>query len=172
MQKGSPIRLTQKGKYSIKAMLDLQMNMHDDYVSLQAISDRQSISLHYLEQIFNRLKKNKIVVSKKGIGGGYMLARPASDITLGDIIRAVEGPIALSQCVTEKKPCNAYECSDASRCVSFLIWKNAGEKIENFFDSISLKQAGESGIIFGRPIYAGGPERHDGKIPENHQLDA
>lgn len=135
------MRLSTRGRYAVRALLDLTLHMDNGFVSLQAISEREDISLHYLEQIFHKLKKQEIVKSKKGLGGGYVLAGKPEDISMGDIIRAVEGPIAPVYCVDEK--CTKGKCPREKNCVTHQLWKRLEERMENFLDSVSLAQLKE-----------------------------
>jgi len=132
------MRLSTRGRYAVRSLIDLALNMDDGYVSLQSISQRQEISLHYLEQIFNKLKKSNIVESKKGLGGGYLLARPATEITIGDIIRSVEGPIAPVHCVNPGS--EKDKCDKADNCIAHMLWTQLEKKMENFLDDVNLEQ--------------------------------
>ncbi len=135
------MRLSTRGRYAVRALLDLTLHMEQGYVSLQAISQREDISLHYLEQIFHKLKKQNIVKSKKGLGGGYLLAEDAKEISIGDVIRAVEGPIAPVYCLDEK--CAKGKCPREKNCVTHQLWKRLEERMEGFLDSVSLDQLKE-----------------------------
>ncbi|MFA6451778.1 MAG: Rrf2 family transcriptional regulator [bacterium] len=121
-------------------MLDLAMNGGDSPVPLAEISKRQNISLFYLEQLFNKMKRAGLVASKKGAGGGYALSRSAREITVGDIIRCVEGPIMPVRCAEDGK---REGCPRASQCPTSGLWKQLGDKIENFLDSVTLKELAE-----------------------------
>ena len=96
------MRLSTKGRYGLKAMFDLTVNNGSEPISLNNIAKRQDISEHYLEQLMAILRKSGLVQSVRGAYGGYILARKPSEITVGDILRALEGPIGLVDCVLEK----------------------------------------------------------------------
>jgi Rrf2 family protein len=133
------MRISTRGRYGLRAMLDLAMNEEGGRpVPLAEISMRQGISLTYLEQIFNRLRRGGLVASKQGAGGGYALSSATRDITVGDVIRCLEGPIAPVACAAAEPA--AVDCSRASGCITRTLWMRLGAKIENFFDSISLKE--------------------------------
>ncbi|MBU4362714.1 Rrf2 family transcriptional regulator, partial [bacterium] len=99
------MKLSTRGRYALRAMIDLAQNQYNNLkpISLRDISLRQEISLQYLEQLFNKLKKADLVKSTRGAGGGYLLAKEAEKINAGDIIRAVEGPIVLVDCILAGK---------------------------------------------------------------------
>ena len=129
-------------------MLDLALNDAGGPVPLSRISERQDISLHYLEQLFNKLKNAGIVRSRPGAGGGYMLARSPREITVGDIIRVVEGPIAPVKCTAEDGRRDV--CPRVDDCVTHVMWKRLGAKIENFFDSVTIKELCDDAVRFQR----------------------
>ena len=91
------MRLTTKGRFAVTAMIDLALRQHEGPVTLAGISERQKISLSYLEQLFGKLRRQKLVTSIRGPGGGYCLARPVAVISVADIIRAVDGPLTVVQ---------------------------------------------------------------------------
>jgi Rrf2 family protein len=133
-------------------VLDLAMNGADAPVPLTEISKRQGISLFYLEQLFNKLKKAEIVRSKKGAGGGYLLARSSREITVGDVIRSVEGPIAPVRCsaggATDGK---RGRCPRMDECPTTGLWKQLGDKIENFLDSVTIRELSEEAASCKKP---------------------
>jgi Rrf2 family transcriptional regulator, cysteine metabolism repressor len=131
------MRVSTRGRYAVRAVLDLAMNFNEEPVPLAEISKRQGISLFYLEQLFNKMKKSGLVISKKGAGGGYVLSRSPRDITVGDIVRSVEGPIAPVRCAAEGK---LAQCSRIEICPTTGLWKQLGDKIENFLDSITIRE--------------------------------
>ena len=131
------MRVSTRGRYAVRAVLDLAMNGSDTPVPLTEIAKRQGISLFYLEQLFNKLKKADIVHSKKGAGGGYVLARSSREITVGDVMRSVEGPIAPVHCATDSK---RGRCPRMDECPTTGLWKQLGDKIENFLDSITIRE--------------------------------
>lgn len=130
------MKISTKGRYGIKAMLDLAINAQEACVSLKSIALRQEISEPYLEQIIALLRKVGLVKSVRGAQGGYILAKDVNDITVGDILRALEGSLAPVDCVIEKNP---YECEDSSQCVTKYIWERVRDSINQVVDSITLE---------------------------------
>jgi len=130
------IRLSTKGRYGVIAMFELSRSYEEGPLSVRRIAERQDIPSAYLEQIMAGLRHEGLVESVRGRDGGYRLARPPERITIGDIVRAVEGPIALSSCLTASIPL----CDRVDRCVTRLIWKRLGRRIEQAFDAISLER--------------------------------
>ncbi len=103
-------------------------------VTIRQISEKQDVSVSYLEQILNTLRKSGIIQSVKGPGGGYVLSREPGRISIGQILRELEGPVAITSCLDP-----AEGCIRVDSCVTHLLWKALGENIEQFLDSISLK---------------------------------
>ncbi len=131
------MRVSTRGRYGVRAVLDLAMNDSRAPVPLAEISKRQDISLFYLEQLFNKLKKAGIVRSKQGAGGGYTLARSPREITVGDIIRGVEGPIVPVRCAAVH---STAACKRIDNCPTTALWKRLGAKIDNYLDSITISE--------------------------------
>lgn len=105
-------------------------------ITIKAISDRQGISFSYLEQILHKLGKAGMVESVRGPAGGYLLGRKPQDLTIGDIVRVLEGPIALSHCL---EPGESGDCYQADDCMARMVWSKVGAKIEEALDSISFQ---------------------------------
>jgi Rrf2 family iron-sulfur cluster assembly transcriptional regulator len=130
------VRLTTKGRYAVTAMVDLALNSQDGPVALADIAERQKISLSYLEQLFGRLRRAGIVESVRGPGGGYLLARPLSDITVSEIILAVDEPISATQCGgNEGKMCKGSE-----HCLTHDLWMRLSDYIYEFLEQVTLDQ--------------------------------
>lgn len=130
------MRLTTKGRYAVTAMVDLALHSQDGPVALADIAERQMISLSYLEQLFGRLRRAGIVESVRGPGGGYLLARPLSDITVSEIILAVDEPISATQCGgNEGKMCKGNE-----HCLTHDLWMRLSDYIYEFLEQVSLEQ--------------------------------
>jgi Rrf2 family iron-sulfur cluster assembly transcriptional regulator len=127
------MRLTTKGRFAVTAMIDLALRQHAGPVNLMSIAQRQGISLSYLEQLFGKLRRCKLVVSVRGPGGGYTLARAPQQTTIADIIRAVNEPLDVTQC-GGRANCKA----DGQPCMTHKLWTQLGERISNFLDSVSL----------------------------------
>ena len=126
------MRLTTKGRFAVTAMVDLSMRQTRGPVTLAAISERQQISLSYLEQLFGKLRRAKLVTSVRGPGGGYCLARETSAITVAEIITAVDEPIDATQCAGKEN------CLDDRRCVTHDLWATLNEKMNDYLSSVSL----------------------------------
>ena len=131
------MRLTTKSRYGTRAIFDIAYHAAGRPIQIKDISRRQEIPQRYLEQIFQKLKKANIVKSVRGPGGGYVLARDPADITVGDVIKAVKEPIDPVFCVDNEYKSNK-KCNRSDQCVTRLVWKEAGEKITEYFDSITV----------------------------------
>ena len=130
------MRLTTKGRFAVTAMLDLALHGSDGPVTLAGISERQKISLSYLEQLFGKLRRHELVESTRGPGGGYTLARKAEDITVADIIVAVDEALDATGC-GGKENCMG---DDTGRCMTHDLWTSLNNKMIEYLDSISLKK--------------------------------
>ena len=126
------MRLTTKGRFAVTAMVDLAMRQNRGPVTLAAISDRQHISLSYLEQLFGKLRRAKLVSSVRGPGGGYNLAQPAQHITVASIVSAVDEPLDATQCAGKEN------CNDDRRCITHDLWATLNEKMNDYLTSVSL----------------------------------
>ena len=126
------MRLTTKGRFAVTAMIDLALNSGDGPVTLAAISERQKISLSYLEQLFGRLRRYGLVESVRGPGGGYCLARTDADITIADVVRAVDEMLDATQCG------GLQNCRQAQRCMTHELWSTLNDRIYEFLSSVTL----------------------------------
>lgn len=126
------MRLTTKGRFAVTAMIDLGMRQQRGPVTLAGISDRQRISLSYLEQLFGRLRRQGIVDSVRGPGGGYTLAKPMEDISIAAIIRAVDEPIDATQCG------GLGNCHDERECMTHELWTALNARIYDYLESVHL----------------------------------
>jgi len=129
------LKLSTKGQYGLKAMYDLALNYGNEPISLKSIAERQEISEYYLEQLMAILRKAGLVRSVRGAYGGYMLTRDPSEITVGDVLRALEGPIGIVDCVLEQ---DAIKCLKYENCISRIVWEKIRDSIINTIDSITL----------------------------------
>ncbi len=129
------MRLTTKGRFAVTAMIDLGLRQNSGPVTLAAISQRQQISLSYLEQLFGKLRRNELVESTRGPGGGYTLGRKASEITVADIIVSVDEPIDATQC-GGKENC----MGEGGRCMTHDLWASLNNRMVEFLDSVSLQK--------------------------------
>ncbi len=128
------MRLTTKGRYAVTAVLDLAFHQEKGPVSLAAISERQCISLSYLEQLFAKLRRNGIVSSTRGPGGGYKLNRKADEISVSDVILAVDESVKMAGCE------EADNCQGDYQCLTHDLWQELSNEIRGFLDGISLAE--------------------------------
>ncbi len=129
------MRLTTKGRFAVTAMIDLALRQQSGPVTLAAISQRQQISLSYLEQLFGKLRRHNLVESTRGPGGGYSLGRKADQITVADIILSVDEPIDATHC-GGKENCHGGD----SRCMTHDLWASLNAKMVEFLDSVTLQK--------------------------------
>jgi Rrf2 family iron-sulfur cluster assembly transcriptional regulator len=127
------MRMSTKAQYAVRAMVNLNLHSKGAPVNLRDISLRESISLTYLEQLFVKLRRGKIVKSVRGPGGGYLLARPAREIQVDEIIDSVEESLVPVSCMDQKNGCVCDE-----QCVTHNVWHGLGERIRQFLASITL----------------------------------
>ncbi len=132
------MKLSTKGRYGVTAMYDLALHMGQGPISLKSVAARQQISEHYLEQLMGQLRKAGLVKSTRGAQGGYLLVKQPTEITVGDIVRVMEGPIAPVDCLLSNDPAASDYCPKTSRCVTRNVWQKVGESIEGVLDSITL----------------------------------
>jgi len=126
------MRLTTKGRYAVTAMLDLALHGGEGPMTLADISSRQRISLSYLEQLFSKLRKNGLVLSTRGPGGGYSLSKPVAEIAIASIIEAVDEKVDATRCG------GLANCHDQQRCLTHDLWMSLSEQIHGFLTGISL----------------------------------
>ena len=136
------MRLTTKGRYAVTAVLDLALHQEEGPVSLAAISERQDISLSYLEQLFAKLRRNNIVCSTRGPGGGYKLANNVDEVSVSDIILAVD------------ESCKVVDCSDSAgcqdgayQCLTHDLWQELSNEIRSFLDGITLAEIMSQDVV-------------------------
>jgi Rrf2 family iron-sulfur cluster assembly transcriptional regulator len=128
------MRLTTKGRFAVTAMIDLALHGDNGPVTLAGISERQKISLSYLEQLFGKLRRNKLVSSVRGPGGGYRLMRPMNQVSVADIILAVDEPIDATQCKGKEN------CHNDQRCMTHDLWTSLNAKIRDYLTLVTLEQ--------------------------------
>jgi len=129
------MKLTSKGRYAVTAMLDVAIKEHMGPVPLADISERQGISLSYLEQLFSKLRKQELVSSVRGPGGGYRLGKARSDISVAMIIDAVNESVDVRKC-TGESGCN----ENGVQCLTHSLWEQLSERISGFLDGITLEE--------------------------------
>jgi len=154
------MRLTTKGRFAVTAMVDLALRQNRGPVTLAAISERQHISLSYLEQLFGKLRRASLVSSVRGPGGGYNLARDMAKVSVADIILAVDEPIDATQCGGKEN------CHDEQKCLTHDLWAALNDRIFSYLESVSLRdlvdnqKAKESGIAPVHDMREGGKRVH------------
>lgn len=129
------MKLTSKGRYAVTAMLDVAIKEHNGPVPLADISERQGISLSYLEQLFSKLRKKELVSSVRGPGGGYLLGKARSDISVAMIIAAVNESVDVRKC-TGESGCN----ENGVQCLTHSLWEQLSDRISGFLDGITLEE--------------------------------
>ena len=126
------MRLTTKGRFAVTAMVDLAMNAQNNAVKLNAISERQKISLSHLEQLFSKLRRAGLVESVRGPGGGYVLGKPAGEINIAQIITAAEDRLDATQCSGKA------DCHGGAPCITHHLWESLNHTIHNHLSSVTL----------------------------------
>jgi len=149
------MRLTTKGRFAVTAMIDLGMHHGDGPVTLAEISGRQRISLSYLEQLFGKLRRHRLVESVRGPGGGYCLAKDMGQMSVADIILAVDEPIDATQCGGKEN------CHDDQKCLTHDLWATLNERIFDYLGAVSLRQLVESQKAKEAAREAGVAQVHD-----------
>jgi len=132
------MRLTTKGRFAVTAMIDLAMQHGTGPVTLAEISQRQKISLSYLEQLFAKLRRRSLVDSVRGPGGGYQLAKDMAEVSVADIILAVDEPIDATQCGGKEN------CHDDQKCLTHDLWATLNERIFDYLQGVTLRQLVEA----------------------------
>ena len=125
--------LSKKSRYGLRALIDLSVSSKTEHMALNSIAQRNGISTQYLEQVFAALRRADIVKSIKGPQGGYLLKRPADEITVGDMLRCLEGKLDLVDCLSEESSCDR-----ACACASRQVWKKLSNGLNQLADSITL----------------------------------
>lgn len=131
------MKLSTKGRYGLRAMIDLADYSEEMPQSIASIAARQSISDSYLEHLMAKLKKAGLIASIRGSQGGYVLAKPGTEISVGDILRALEGDLSPVKCMGLK---GDQACSGSGNCVTKNVWKRIDDSIQNAVDSIYLNE--------------------------------
>lgn len=130
------MKFSTKSRYGLRAMIELSLNYNQSPVSVKTIAEHQGISEAYLEQIMSALTRRGLAKSIRGVQGGYLLARNPAKIKVGDIIRALEGPIVPVECVNKEDP---IECERYENCVSRLVWEKVRDVVDEALDSLTLQ---------------------------------
>lgn len=127
------MKISTKGRYALRVMIDLDMNDGENYITIKEIAKRQDITAKYLEQIVSLLNKAGFLKTARGTTGGYKLAKPANEYIVGDILRATEGELAPIYCLTEQG-----SCSRQKKCKTYSFWKGLDDVINEYVDSKTL----------------------------------
>jgi Rrf2 family transcriptional regulator, cysteine metabolism repressor len=135
MIRGESLKLSTKGRYGVKAMFELAINYGKEPTSIKSIAEKQFISEYYLEQLFGSLRKAGLVISSRGAQGGYVLSRQPSEITTAHILNVLEGPIEISECISDDE----MNCSRANYCATRLLWIKISASVNDVINSITLQ---------------------------------
>lgn len=130
------MKLSTKGRYGVRAILDITLNQHAGPVTIHSIAQRQEISERYLEQLLITMKQNGLIKSIRGFHGGYMLNKEPQDITIGDVVRALEGPIAPVDCVDDSR---SGSCTRLDFCVTRRVWEDLRDAMTEVLDSYTIE---------------------------------
>ena len=161
------MKLSTKGRYGLRAMVDIAVYSQDSPVPISAIAERQNISVRYLEQLLPKLKKAGIIKSIRGAQGGYMLDKDPKDISAGDILRTLEGDLTPIDCAAFTG--DTSTCSGTKFCVTKTVWKRINDSVQQAVDSITLQELMEESIeIHTKYDQKKGRNHNHGK--ENHLL--
>ncbi len=150
------LRLSTKSQYGVRAMFEIANGYQTGPVTIKEISEKQAVSTAYLEQILNTLRKAGIIKSVRGPGGGYVLNKAPDNISIGAILRELDGPVAITSCLDPKEGCMRID-----GCVTHLLWKSLGEKIEAFLDNMTLQD-----LIENQPQIKTNRKKNKSKRPE------
>ena len=131
------MKISTRGRYGLKAMVDIAANCKEGCVSLKSIAERTNLSESYLEQLIAQLKKAGLVKSTRGANGGYILAKNAEDISVGDILSVVEGPLELVVCLSGKETCGLGDCCC---CATKDVWAKLSDSVSETADNINLSE--------------------------------
>lgn len=131
------MRLTTKSEYALRALSYMLSNAKEAPLQIREISKNEGISKFYIEQLFMKMRRAGLIKSIRGPQGGYVLAKNPKTISIGDVVRSVEGPIHLIMCTGKN---NTFDCSRALSCKPYPVWKKINRKIEDVLDSISLEE--------------------------------
>ena len=137
-EKRDKVKLSTKGRYGLRAVLDIALNSEEEAVALSSIAERQNISISYLEQLIAKLRKAEIVKSTRGAKGGYVLARPAEEISIGEILRCLEGDLSPVDCAEIMG--GESTCSASDICVTKFVWKRINDSINEAVDNLMLSE--------------------------------
>lgn len=135
------MKVSTKGRYALRILIDLAINAKDKYISIKEISERQQISIKYMETIVGMLNKGGFLISLRGHAGGYKLSRPADKIIVGDVLRYIEGPLAPIPCLESE----TLNCDRANQCKTLPFWKGLYEAITEYVDKFTIEDISQMG---------------------------
>jgi Rrf2 family iron-sulfur cluster assembly transcriptional regulator len=146
------MQLSTKGRYAVMAMADLASRGSERATSLADIAERQQLSLAYLEQLFARLRRRGLVVSARGPGGGYRLAKAACDTTIADVVIAVDEPLRATRCIGDSSTTGCLK--DGVRCLTHDLWEETGRRIREYLASVTLADVASGRLRAGHAAEA------------------
>ncbi|MBQ9580655.1 MAG: Rrf2 family transcriptional regulator [Lachnospiraceae bacterium] len=133
------MKLSTKGRYGLRAFVDIATYSEKEPVSLAEVAKRQDISISYLEQLMTKLKKANLVESVRGASGGYVLTRKPEEISVGDVLRALEGDLSPVECATEEESCE-HSCGATGHCTTRLVWKKINDSVNDTINNIFISE--------------------------------
>lgn len=133
------MKLSTKGRYGLRAFVDIAIYSEKEPVSLAEVAKRQDISISYLEQLMTKLKKANLVESVRGASGGYVLTRKPEEISVGDVLRALEGDLSPVECATEEESCE-HSCGATGHCTTRLVWKKINDSVNDTINNIFISE--------------------------------
>ncbi|MBO4213938.1 MAG: Rrf2 family transcriptional regulator [Lachnospiraceae bacterium] len=133
------MKLSTKGRYGLRAFVDIAIYSEKEPVSLAEVAKRQDISISYLEQLMTKLKKANLVEAVRGASGGYVLSRKPEDISVGDVLRALEGDLSPVECATEEESCE-HSCGATGHCTTRLVWKKINDSVNDTINNIFISE--------------------------------
>ena len=161
------MKLSTKGRYGLRAMLDVAIYSEQEPVSIRSIAEREDLSEAYLEQLMPKMRKSGLIESQRGAQGGYRLARPAEEISVGDILRALEGELDAVSCPGLHSGNEQESCADADVCVTKYVWQRINDSIRQTVDDISLSTLVEQSHQVQENI--GGETERGEHLPAEHR---
>ena len=133
------MKLSTKGRYGLRAFVDIAIYSEKEPVSLAEVAKRQDISISYLEQLMTKLKKANLVEAVRGASGGYVLSKKPEDISVGDVLRALEGDLSPVECATEEESCE-HSCGATGHCTTRLVWKKINDSVNDTINNIFISE--------------------------------
>ncbi|MBP3735685.1 MAG: Rrf2 family transcriptional regulator [Lachnospiraceae bacterium] len=129
------MKISTKGRYALRLMLDMAQHREEGYISLRDVSERQNVTLKYLEQIVPPLVRERLIASRRGATGGYRLARDPSEYTVGEILQATEGKLVPVTCMVDRP----NRCGKSTECLTLPFWNGLGNAIDRYVNSVTLE---------------------------------